>query len=171
MKRALTTDQRELKQVRDAAAMHLSTWTDLKIAGGPFNIVDLIAELDATLATFATVAVAKAAWGQARAERTKALTHSRQQVANLKAYLLNALTKDDPRRAAFDIEPKTRRLLTAEQKTLKAARAALTRKARGTKGSRQKREITAEGQAGLMLVDADGTPIPGIVKGPKSPGK
>ena len=51
----------------------------------------------------------------------------------------------------------------------KAAKAKLTRNVRGTKGSKQKLGVTVQGQPGLVLVAADGTPMPGVLKGPTAP--
>jgi hypothetical protein len=60
--------------------------------------------------------------------------------------------------------------LTSEQMALKAAKAKLTRTARGTKGSKQKLAVTAQGQPGLVLVSATGEPMPGVLSGPSAPG-
>jgi hypothetical protein len=167
VRRPLTVDQREIQRVRNAVAEHLSG--ELRIGGVTLTTADLLGELDSALAKFPVAVVAQAALRQARAERTRAIASMRERVSDLRMYLLATFGSADPRLAAFGFEPKVRRPLTSEQRTLKAARARLTRKVRGTKGPRQRREITAEGRPGLLLVAADGTPLPGVLKGPTAP--
>jgi hypothetical protein len=167
VRRPLAVDQQEIKRVRDAAAKHLSG--DLHLDGATVQVADLLAELDAALAKFPAARAAQAALRQAKAQRSQAIASMRARMGDLKTYLRATLSKTDPRLAAFGFVPKVRRPLTSAEKTLKAAKAQLTRNARGTKGSKQKREITAEGQPGLLLVGADGMPMPGVLKGPTPP--
>ena len=162
--------QQKLQQVRDAAAKYLPATAELQLSGQSVKVPDMLSVLDAALATYAPVTAARSTLKQAQADRTQKVAAARQEVAQLKAYLLVAWGKDSQQLAAFGFEPKARTPLTSAESTLKAAKAVLTRKARGTKGSQQKLEVTAQGQPGLVLVDASGTPMPGVLKGPSAPG-
>ena len=162
--------QQKLQQVRDAAAKYLPATSVLQLSGQSVKVPDMLSVLDAALATYAPVTAARSALKQTQGDRTQKVAAAHQEVAELKAYLLATWGKGNPQLAPFGFEPKARTPLTSESNTLKAAKAKLTRTARGTKGSQQKLEVTAQGQPGLVLVDASGTPMPGVLKGPSAPG-
>ncbi len=162
--------QQRFQQVRDAAAKYLPATAEVLLDGKSVKVPDMLSVLDAALATYAPATEARSALKQTQDDRTQKVAAARQEVVQLKAYLLTAWGKGSPQLAAFGFEPKARTPLTSEDSALKAAKAKLTRKARGTKGSQQKLEVTTQGQPGLVLVDASGTPMPGVVKGPSAPG-
>jgi hypothetical protein len=161
--------QQRLQMVRDATAKVLPATTDLQLGGQSVKVSDLLTSLDGALSTFAPVDAAKAALKQTQSDRTQKVAAAHEQVAQLKAYLIATWGKGSPQLAPFGFTPKARTSLTSEQLALKAAKAKLTRTARGTKGSKQKLGITVQGQPGLVLMAADGTPMPGVLKGPSAP--
>jgi len=164
------TVQQRLQQVRDATAKYLPATTDLLLGGQSVKVSDFLTGLDSALASLALVNEAKTGLVQARGDRKQKIAGAREQVAQLKTYLLATWGKGNPQLASFGFAPKPRTPLSSEQQALKTANATLTRKARGTKGSKQKLEVTTQGKPGLVLVDADGTPMPGVLKGPTAPG-
>ena len=170
MANANAMQQQKLQQVRDAAAMYLPATSEVLLGGQSVKVPDMLSVLDAALATYAPATAARSALKQALADRTQKVAAAHLEVAQLKAYLQVAWGKGNPQLGAFGFEAKARTPLTSEQSTLKTAQARLTRKARGTKGSKQKLGVTSQGQPGLVLVDASGTPVPGVLKGPSAPG-
>jgi predicted ATPase with chaperone activity len=167
VRRPLAVDQLEFRRIRDAVAKHLSG--EVILDGVTVKVADLLAEIDTALAKFPAAIAAQAALRQARAQRIEAIASIRARIGDLKSYCRAYLASTDPRLAAFGFEQKVRRPLTSQEKTIKAAKARLTRNVRGTKGAKQKREITAAGKPGLLLVGADGTPMPDVLKGPTPP--
>jgi hypothetical protein len=161
--------QQRLQMVRDATAKVLPATTELQLDGQSVKVSDFLTSLDSALATFAATNAAKAALKQTQSDRTQKIASVEAQVGYLKTYLVSLWGKGSPQLAPFGFTPKARTPLTSEQKALKAAKAALTRKARGTKGSKQKLGVTVQGQPGLVLMAADGTPMPGVLKGPTAP--
>jgi hypothetical protein len=161
--------QQRLQMVRDAVAKNLPATTELQLGGQSVKVSDLLTSLDSALATFAPVDSAKSALKQTQSDRTQKVASAQDLVGQLKAYLVATWGKGSPQLAPFGFTPKGRKPLTSEQQALKAAKAKLTRKARGTKGSKQKLGITAQGSPGLVLMAADGTPMPGVLKGPSAP--
>jgi hypothetical protein len=170
MKNGQATAQQKLQQVRDAAATYLPATSDLQLAGQSVKVPDLLAVLDGALATFAPVNAAKVAVTQAQTARTQKVAAAEQEVAQLKGYLIGIWGKGSPQLAPFGFAAKVKVQPTSEQQALRAAKAKLTRQARGTKGTKQKLGVTAQGQPGLLLVNPDGTPVPGVMKGPSAPG-
>ncbi len=161
--------QQRLQMVRDATAKVLPATTELQLNGQSVKVSDFLTSLDNALATFAATNAAKAALKQAQSDRTQKVAPVELQVAYLKTYLVSIWGKGSPQLASFGFTPKARTPLTSQQLALKAAKAKLTRNVRGTKGSKQKLGVTVQGQPGLVLVAADGTPMPGVLKGPTAP--
>jgi len=162
--------QQQLQQVRDATAKYLPTGNDLMLEGQSVKVSDILSALDATLGSLAQVTEARAALQQALDARTQKTAATARLLGQLKAYLRATCGKASPQLGSFGFTLKPRTPLTSEQRALRAAKARLTRKARGTLGPKQKLEITADGRPGLLLVDASGTPIPGVLTGPTAPG-
>ena len=161
--------QQRLQMVRDATAKVLPATTVLQLDGQSVKVSDFLTSLDSALATFAATNAAKAALKQTQTDRTQKVATVEAQVGDLKTYLVSLWGKGSPQLAAFGFTPKARTPLTSEQKALRAAKAKLTRNVRGTKGSKQKLGVTVQGQPGLVLMAADGTPMPGVLKGPSAP--
>ncbi len=161
--------QQRLQMVRDAAAKDLPATSVLQLDGQSVKVSDFLTSLDSALATFAAANAAKAALKQSQADRTQKVASVEAQVGYLKTYLVSLWGKGSPQLAPFGFTPKGRTPLSGEQIALKAAKAKLTRKARGTLGSKQKLGVTVQGQPGLVLIAADGTPVPGVLKGPTAP--
>ena len=163
------TAKQQLQMVRDATAKYLPATTELQLGGQSVKVQDLLTSLDGALATFAAADAAQAALKQTQSDRTQKLAAARALVGQLKAYLVVTWGKGNPQLGSFGFNGKARKPLTSEQKTLMKAKAALTRKARGTMSAKQKLGITVQGTPGLVLVAADGTPMPGVLKGPSAP--
>jgi hypothetical protein len=162
--------QQKLQTVRNATAAALPATSVLNLDGQSVKISDLLTILDSALATFPALDAAKAGLKQAQSDRTQKVASAEALVGFLKTYLVLNWGKGSPQLAPFGFTPKARTPLTSEQMTLKAAKAKLTRTVRGTKSSKQKLGVTVQGQPGLVLVDATGTPMPGVLKGPTAPG-
>jgi len=161
--------QQRLQMVRDATAKALPATTELQLDGQSVKVSDFLTSLDSALATFAATNAAKAALKQTQSDRTQQIASVEAQVGYLKTYLVSLWGKGSPQLAPFGFTAKARKPLSSEQKALKAAKAKLTRNVRGTKGSKQKLGVTVQGQPGLVLMAADGTPMPGVLKGPTAP--
>lgn len=161
--------QQRLQTVRDAVAKDLPATTVLQLGGQSVKVSDFLTSLDSALATFAATNAAKAALKQSQSDRTQKVASVEAQVGYLKTYLVSLWGKGSPQLATFGFTPKARKPLSGEQTALKAAKAQLTRKIRGTLGSKQKLGVTVQGQPGLVLMAADGTLVPGVLKGPSAP--
>jgi hypothetical protein len=169
MTKGTAIQQQRLQMVRDATAKVFPATSELQLGGQSMKVPDMLSVLDAALATFAAASAAKAALKQTQSDRTQKIATAQALVGSLKTYLVGTWGKGSPQLAPFGFTPKARTPRTSEQKALTAAKAALTRKARGTKGSKQKLGVTVQGQPGLVLVAADGTPMPGVMQGPTAP--
>ncbi len=161
--------QQRLQMVRDATAKVLPATSALQLNGQSVTVSDFLSSLDSALATFAATNAAKAALKQTQSDRTQKVASVEAQVGYLKTYLVSLWGEGSPQLAPFGFTPKARTPLTSEQKALKTAKAKLTRNVRGTKGSKQKLGVTVQGQPGLVLMAADGTPMLGVLKGPTAP--
>jgi len=89
-----------------------------------------------------------------------ALPGLHQYVVALKAALVGYFGKGNPALAAFGISASKPKQLTAAQKTARAAKAAETRKQRGTLGKRQKEQVKFQGQIEVQA-NVAGTPVSG----------
>jgi hypothetical protein len=169
MTKGTAMQQQRLQTVRDAAAKDLPATSVLQLNGQSVKVSDFLSSLDSALATFAATNAAKAALKQSQSDRTQKVASVEAQVGFLKTYLVSLWGEGSPQLAPFGFTPKARTPLSSEQKTLKAAKAKLTRKVRGTMSSKQKLGVTVQGQPGLVLMAADGTLVPGVLKGPSAP--
>ena len=169
MKNSQMKEQQRLQQVRDAAVKYLPATSTLTVDGHKVTVPDVLKVLDASLAAFVAEQAAKATLTTAKADRRQQQLLGAQEITALKVAVTAELGSTSPLLVPFGFAKKPRVPLTAQQKVLRAAKAKLTRQARGTKGSKQKLAVTSQGSAGLVLVQPDGTPLVGVLNGPTAP--
>jgi hypothetical protein len=119
-----------------------------------------VAGLVAVKNDFQVVTDAKNALRLARANLKAKAAANRAFVKNATSALIQAYGTDSADLAACGITPKkTPAKRTSVENAVAAAKAAETRKLRGTKGSRQKAAIVYQGQPAVVMVGADGKPL------------
>lgn len=122
------------KDLKNASAM--------PIAGTTYTPVALITLIQSRINAINAAAAARAQWLDA----VKAVNALNAQVdeaeAGLQSYVLNLFGKSSPLLADFGFAPKPRATPDLATRTLAAAKAAATRKARGTMGKKEKAKIT-----------------------------
>lgn len=143
----------------------------LSVLGTVMTQVAILAELAADLQIVQDVVVAHETLASKTAAKKAAMPGITAFLAAIEQVLKNQFGPRDARLQDFGIKaPKSRKSLTAEQKTLAAATAKGTKKARGILGKRQRAAITQAGKPGLAMVDPKGGIVTGFVTGPTPPG-
>ncbi|MHB1845700.1 MAG: hypothetical protein ACYCWW_12810 [Deltaproteobacteria bacterium] len=129
----------------------------VSVAGAPMQEAAISAKLSAIAKLFTDAMDAKSALAQKVSARKAGLADAKSFVANLEETLKQLFGPKSPVLQSFGIAlPKARTPRTAADKAISAARAAQTKGVRGTKGSRQKQDITVEGKPGLVVVSPTG---------------
>ncbi len=143
--------------------------TKLTLAGQTYTPAQIATVFTAAGTAVAAVAPAKAQLQKLVASQGAALKAANQLYVALKKYVESTFGKGNPELAAFGFSTALPKQPSSETKALAKAKSKLTRQARGTRGKRQKQAVTANGSPGLVLVGANGQPIPGITQGPTPP--
>ncbi len=100
------------------------------------------------------------AFRQAVADRRKAMKSHRATYEDAVFFLKHHLGRENPRLASFGVAlPKPRRRLSTEAKAIARAKAAATRKARGTMGKKQRMALGRASGPTLQVFGADGQPL------------
>ncbi len=116
----------------------------LLVKGVTMTQAQVVSALQAAIAYYSAVRNQKAAMLTALAAREAQSQAARDLYNQIKAALVAQLGKGNPELGKFGFKVgKAPRLLTSAEKALKAARARVTRKLRGTLGSRMKAAIVA----------------------------
>jgi hypothetical protein len=170
MSNATTKQLQKLQQVVTAAGEYLPAKSTLTLNGQSVTLAAFLTGLNQAITAFGAVTTARAQWASALSARQPLMTAALASVSALKQYLIVTYGKNATMLVQFGFAPKKPVVLTPEKKAIAVAQGRLTRKARGTMGPKAKLNVTAAGKPGLVLVAADGTPIPGVVQGPSAPG-
>jgi hypothetical protein len=143
--------------------------TKLTLNGQTYTPAQIDSVFSAATDAVAAVAPAKAQLQKLVASQEAALKAANQLYLALKKYVESLYGKGSPELASFGFSTALPKAPSSETKALAAAKAKLTRQARGTAGPRQRKTVTTNGSPGLVLVGANGQPIPGITQGPTPP--
>jgi len=137
---------RSLTQAHDGQVIlgikkDLQNVPSLPLAGSTYTMAALAALVQSRIDAANTVVNARAQWVDASATYQTLNTKVTQVVRGLRQYVINVYGPESPLLADFGFTPSKRTPLTPEQKVARAAKAAATRKARGTLGKKQKAKI------------------------------
>jgi hypothetical protein len=135
--------------------------TSFVIGGSVMTKAQVLAQLSQILGVLTDVSTAKAAYEAALAARKGAMVSDKTFYANLVMALKQLIGANPSQLAAFGIlPPKQKAKPTATQMAIAKAKAKATRALRGTKGKKQRQEITLHGQPTLTVLGPDGQPLP-----------
>jgi hypothetical protein len=133
----------------------------LSVDGSTVTQAALSSELATDIAIFQSIADDQSQLKTAVAARAAAVPGLKARYASIIKAIENQFPAGSPVLAQFGIHPpKTRAKLTAQQLAVRAAKAALTRKARGTKGSKQKQAIQTIGTPTVTIAPGGTQVIP-----------
>ena len=128
--------------------------------GAPMAVADVLARLEAMVASFEAVHRAHRSFRQAVDDRRRAMKGHRTTYEDALVLLKHHLGRASPRLMEFGLaQPKARRAPTAEAKAIARAKAAATRKARGTLGKRQRLALGRAPEPTLQVFGPDGQPL------------
>ncbi len=132
----------------------------VRFGGRSMSSGEMVALIQSTLDTFEAVHQAEGAFRQAVVNRRRAMKGSRSIYEDAVFFLKHQLGKNSPRLAQFGVAlPKDRRPPTAEAAAISRAKAAATRKARGTLGKRQRLALGRPPEPVLQVLGADRQPL------------
>ncbi|MHB1846364.1 MAG: hypothetical protein ACYCWW_16190 [Deltaproteobacteria bacterium] len=163
------TQAQKLGKAASGVQQQFPATVKLTLSGQSYSPAQIAQVLTAAVTAIDAVTPAKAQLQQLVKSRGATLKVANQLYVVLKKYLESLYGKGSPELAAFGISTALPKQPSSETKALAKAKAKLTRKARGTKGSREKLLVTPNGSPGLVLFGPDGKPIPGITQGPTPP--
>jgi hypothetical protein len=132
----------------------------VNFGGRPLTVAEVLASLQAIEDTFESVHQAHRAYRQAVSERRRAMKRHRSVYEDAVVFLKHHLGKESPRLTSFGVAlHKERRPLSAEANALSRAKAAATRKARGTLGKRQRLALARPPERVPQVLGPDGQPL------------
>jgi hypothetical protein len=136
-----STTQAHDGQVIVGIKKDLQNVSSLPLAGTTYTTTTLEQLVQSRIDAVNAVVNARANWLHAAATYKALNTQVTQVVRALRQYVINAFGQESPVLADFGFTPPKKATLTPEQKLAKAQKADATRKARGTKGKKQKASI------------------------------
>ncbi len=148
-----------------------TSWT---LNGKTLTQPQIDAQLKAYLATFEALDAAEQQYQAALAARRNITVEARDFYLQLKKLVVAYFGAQSPQLADFGITPaKARAPKTAAEKVVTAAKAELTRKARGTTSKKQKAQINPNEGTPMVSIGANGSKqvTPPTVINPTLPGK
>ena len=155
-KKSRVTHQAADQKLIDGFNKH-PTLTSLLIGNTTLKSTDVIAVLQGRLATSNAVQSTRATWQNAvKADRDE-LAKTKAYVDGVKQALQVVFSGSIDGLADFGLTARKPRVQTPEQKAIAAAKAKATRAARGTKGTVQKKAVTGNVTAALVVTPAEGT--------------
>jgi hypothetical protein len=148
-----------------------STLRNMLIGGASMTIPQVLAKMQAILEMLNSVTAAKTAYQHAIATRKGELVADHAFYSNVVAYLKQAFgPTDQTTLAEFGIlPPKAKAKPSTTTRAIAAAKAAATRKARGTMGKKQKAAITTTPAPTVQVLGADGQPLGSTATAPTAP--
>ena len=138
-----------------------STLRAMLVGGTSMTMAQVLAKCQAILDMLTAVTAAKTTYQHAIATRKGELVADRAFYANVVANLKQVFgLTDQTTLSAFGIlPPKTRAKPSTTTRAIAAAKAAATRKARGTMGKKQKAAITTSAQPTVQVLGSNGQPL------------
>jgi hypothetical protein len=125
--------------------------------GTTYARTDLLARIQAALDAFASVKTARTALAQAVASQDAAVAQAKPLRAGVKRFLQLKYGPTSPKLQEFGFTPTRVPVTSVKTKAEAKVKSAATRAARGTKGKKQKAQITG---ASTPQTVADGTKVP-----------
>jgi lysozyme family protein len=135
------TTQAHDAQVIAGIKKDLQNVSSLPLAGSTYTLAALEQVLQGRIDAANAAAAARANWLHASATYEALDTQATQIVRGLRQYVMNAFGESSPLLADFGFTPPKKPVLTPEALTARSAKAAATRKARGTLGKKAKAAI------------------------------
>jgi hypothetical protein len=129
------------QQLIAGTAKHLASVTTVTLAGGSYTPAQITTKLQEVVSLRADVDAAKATTQAKLAAETADMPALRTLMGALVTYVKAAYGNAPDVLADFGVHPKVRSPLTVAAKTAAAAKRKATRTARGTMGSKQKKEV------------------------------
>jgi hypothetical protein len=145
----------ELQQMLQGWQSVIPSDSTMLSSAGSLTQAAVVGKLQEWLGAYTALDAQATAYKQARVPVQSMQAEARQYLAALKLALANALGPQSPQLEQFGLKPKKApRPLTSQQQAVKAAKALVTRKLRGTKGPVQKASIVAGPMKFVDPVDA-----------------
>jgi hypothetical protein len=143
---AMSEINHPITQARDGQVIvgikkDLQNVSSLPLAGSTYTMVAVEQLIQSRIDAINAIAAARAQWLDAVATYRALNAKVTPVIRALRQYVINVYGPDNPVLADFGFSPPKKATLTPEQSVAKAAQAAATRKARGTKGKNQKAAI------------------------------
>ena len=132
----------------------------VRFGGKSMTFQEMVAAIEEVVGSFQAVRDAESAFRRAIANRRRAMKGHRSTYEDAVCFLKHHLGKDSAQLAKFGIaRPRERTPLSAEANAISRAKAAATRKARGTLGRRQRLLLGRPPEPTLQVFGADGQPL------------
>ena len=148
----------EDQQVIAGIKLDLQSMSSFPLGGTTFTPTSLAAFIQSRIDAANAVTTAKANWLSAVKTYDAINAQAAAVVRELKAMVIATYGSGSQKLADFGFNPVVRTPLTPAEKVARAAKAAATRKARGTMGSQQKKLVT--GATAAAAASATPTPAP-----------
>ncbi|MGH7270137.1 MAG: hypothetical protein ACREJ3_06865 [Polyangiaceae bacterium] len=145
-----TTKQAHDAQVIVGVQKNMQNVPSLQIMGKAYTMAEAIKLIQSRIDAVNAAGSARANWHDATATYKALNAQVTQVVRGLRLYALNAFGQNSPVLADFGFTPPKKATLTPEQQVARAAKAAATRKARGTMGTKQRLPLR-RGTRGIPL--------------------
>jgi hypothetical protein len=138
-----TTTQARDAQVIVGIQKHLLNTPSLPLAGTAITPADLVKLVQSRIDAAGTTAAASANWHSSVVAEKAVSAKLTPILRGLRQFVLNTFGETSPVLADFGFNAPKRATLTSDEKAAAAAKALATRKARGTLGKNQRKEIKA----------------------------
>jgi hypothetical protein len=148
----------KLTQALQGAQTVLPTGSSLNINQAAMTQAQIVQQLQNDLAPFSAARSEKTIYLAKLQAKTAVAASAREFLVQFRNALVASFGRNSPQLAEFGFNPAKPRVQTSGQKALSAAKAVLTRKARGTKGSKQKAAITTVGTP-VVTIGPSGTQV------------
>jgi hypothetical protein len=154
-----------LQKLANGYAQYSTSAPLIVLAGATLKPSDLVAKLQALVATENAVTSAGAAWHSQVATQRAAVLQSKPLLLAIRQSLQSAYSSQLDVLADFGLTPRKKAVVSPETRAAAALKAKATRAARGTAGRKQKAAITAP----VVITPASATPIKGVTVAPSAP--
>jgi hypothetical protein len=152
-----TTTQGKDQEVLNGIETELQSMGTLYLGSETFTPQTLAAFVQHRIDLANAVATARAAWESALREYDAIDKQANRVIADLRRTVMAAFGRDTPKLASFGFLPPRQPMLTSDQRSKAAHKAAATRKARRTMGKKQKALIKGDAAGATASVAASAT--------------
>jgi hypothetical protein len=143
-----------LQKLANGYAKYSTSAPAIVVAGATLKSSDLVAKLQALIATENAVTAAAAAWHSQVTTQRAAVLQSKPLLLAIRQSLQSAYSSQLDVLADFGLAPRKKAVVSPETRAAAALKAKATRAARGTAGKKQKALITAP----VVITPASATP-------------